>query len=185
MTKEVILPQYYQKNYQKIVSVQNEFVFDAFAGDIWDFRNIDFLKEGNNGVCISLCLINKNCANRFLQPQKAVILLEYDYQESIQTFRSEKHYPSLKEFGYVITEQNRIDILNLLVERKEVTIKDLERLLDFSGSTAYYHLTMMTRCNMVVTRNRGKTVLYRLNEQYFESIIEILRQHRINCKVSV
>ena len=177
MAKELMLSQYYEKNYQKIVSVQNDFDFDEFAEAVKGFRNIDFLNEEKSEVYFSVCLINKNCVNFFLHPQKPVILLGYNYIESIKDFFSRKHHPSLKEFGDVITEQNRIDILNLLVERKEVTIKDLEKLLDFSGSTAYYHLTMMTRCNMVKTRNQGKTVFYSLNQHYFESIIEVLSKY--------
>lgn len=177
MAKELLLSQYYEKNYRLIVGVQNDFDFDKFAKEVKGFRNIDFLNEEKNEMYFSICLLNKNCVNFFLNSQKVVILLGYDYQESIKDFFSQKYYPNLKEFGDVITEQNRIDILNLLVERKEVTIKDLERLLNFSGSTAYYHLTMMTRCNMVKTRNRGRVVLYSLNDQYFESIIEVLSKY--------
>lgn len=177
MAKEVLLSHYYETNYQQIMSLQNNFDFDTLAQEIKEFRNIDFSKNESNEICISICLLNKNCVCLFLQPKNIVFLLGYDYQESIQSYRSQKLLPDLKEFGDVITEQNRIDILNLLVEREEITIKDLEKLLDLSGSTAYYHLTMMMRYNIVKTRNQGRTVLYSLNEQYFESIIKVLSKY--------
>ncbi|HIQ59668.1 MAG TPA: helix-turn-helix transcriptional regulator [Candidatus Merdivicinus intestinavium] len=178
MAKELLLSQYYAKNYQQIVDMQNEFDFNIFAQEMKEFRNIDFLAtEANNEIYISTCLLNKNCVCLFVQSECTTILLGYDYHDSILTFFSQRHQPSLKEFGDIITEQNRIDILNLLVERKEVTIKDLEKLLNFSGSTAYYHLTMMMRYNMVKTRNQGRTVFYSLNEQYFESIIKVLSKY--------
>ena len=177
MGKELMLSQYYEKNYQQLVDMQNEFDFDKFSQEIKGFRNIDFTLEDTHPVCISTCLLHKNCICLFLQPKNIIILLGYDYRESILAYNSQKDLPNLKEFGDVITEQNRIDILNLLVVRKEITIKDLEKLLDFSGSTAYYHLTMMMRYNMVKTRNVGRTVLYSLNEQYFESIIKVLSKY--------
>lgn len=177
MSKELMLSQYYEKNYQQIIEMQNAFDFDMFVQKIKDFRDIDFSLEDSNPTCISTCLLNKNCVCLFLQSEDITILLGYDYQESIQAYHSKKNLPSLKEFGDIITEQNRIDILNLLVERNEITIKELEKLLDFSGSTAYYHLTMMMRYNMVKTRNVGRTVLYSLNEQYFESIIKVLSKY--------
>ena len=177
MSKEVLLSQYYEKNYQKIVTIQNNFDFDTLAEEMRQFRDIDFLKNENNDMCYSVCLLNKNCVCMFVQSKSVTAVLGYDYRDSIQFFRSQNKTPDLKEFGDVITEQNRIDILNLLVEREEVTIKDLEKLLTFSGSTAYYHLTMMMRYNMVKTRNEGRTVFYSLNRQYFESIIEVLTKY--------
>ena len=109
--------------------------------------------------------------------QIATIFLGYDYYESAKNQKTQYKLLNLKEFGDVITEQNRIDILDLMLERKEVTIKDLERLLNFTGSTAYYHLTMMMRLRMVKTRNQGRTVLYSINEQYFESIVGLLSKY--------
>lgn len=177
MSKEVLLSQYYEKNYQQLVDVQNSFDFETFAKEIKDFRDIDYVENLGQDVCISICLLNKNCVYLFLQTENIMIILGYDYHASIKFRSSKNKYPSLKEFGDIITEQNRIDILNLLVERKEITIKDLEKLLNFSGSTAYYHLTMMIRYNMVKSHNQGRTIFYSLNEQYFESIITILSKY--------
>lgn len=177
MSKEVLLSQYYEKHYQQIVEMQNNFDFETLAKEMKEYRNIDFLENESSEICITICLLNKSCLSLFLRPQNIVLLLGYDYRKSFQWYYSQKALPSLKEFGDVITEQNRIDILDLLVERKEITIKDLEKLLDFSGSTAYYHLTMMMRYNMVKTRNQGRTVFYSLNEKYFESIIEVLSRY--------
>ena len=102
-----------------------------------------------------------------------VLLLGYDYKESIISYNAQKGLPSLKELGDVLTEQNRIAILDLMLERE----KDLERLLSFTGSTAYYHLTMMMRVRMVKARNQGRTVLYSINEKYFGAISEMLRKY--------
>ncbi len=106
-----------------------------------------------------------------------ILLLGYDYKESIISYNAQKGLPSLKELGDVLTEQNRIAILDLMLEREEITIKDLERLLSFTGSTAYYHLTMMMRVRMVKARNQGRTVLYSINEKYFGAISEMLRKY--------
>ena len=115
---------------------------------------------------MSVCLINKNCFNFMYCKETPILLLGYDYKESIISYNAQKGLPSLKELGDVLTEQNRI-----------ATIKDLERLLSFTGSTAYYHLTMMMRVRMVKARNQGRTVLYSINEKYFELIVGILSKY--------
>ena len=55
-----------------------------------------------------------------------ILLLGYDYKESIISYNAQKGLPSLKELGDVLTEQNRIAILDLMLEREEITIKDFE-----------------------------------------------------------
>ena len=177
MTKNALLERYYEKNYSTIVDVQNNLSFDLLKEELEDFRDITFLSDETESIYITICLINKNCINLFCLNQIATIFLGYDYYESAKNQKTQYKLLNLKEFGDVITEQNRIDILDLMLERKEVTIKDLERLLNFTGSTAYYHLTMMMRLRMVKTRNQGRTVLYSINEQYFESIVGLLSKY--------
>ena len=177
MSKKILLEEYYEKNYSVILNIRNGMSFDSLKADLQSFRDVEFWEEENQNIGVSVCLINKNCFNLLCGKGCPTVLLGYDYKESIASYRAQKETPSLKEFGDVLTEQNRIDILNLMLERGEVTIKDLERLLNFTGSTAYYHLTMMQRLRMVKTRNCGRTVLYSINKPYFESVVGLLSQY--------
>ena len=177
MSKKVLLEEYYKKNYASFLDVQNDLSFDSLKNDLSSFYKIEFLEKECGDIFVSVCLINKNCFNLMYCKETPVLLLGCDYKESIISYNAQKELPSLKEFGDVLTEQNRIDILDLMLERKEITIKDLERLLSFTGSTAYYHLTMMMRIRMVKTRNQGRTVLYSINEKYFELIVDILSRY--------
>lgn len=183
MAKKILLERYYEKNYSTIIDVQNALSFDSLKEDLRSFGDIEFLDRENANIYISICLINKNCFNLLLRSKETpTIILGSDYKESMISYNSQNALPILKEFGDVLTEQNRIDILDLMLEREELTIKDLERLLNFTGSTAYYHLTMMMRLRMVKTRNQGRTVLYSINEQYFESIVGLLSKYFKNKK---
>ena len=177
MSKKVLLEEYYKKNYASFLDVQNDLSFDSLKNDLSSFYKIEFLEKECGDIFVSVCLINKNCLNLMYCKETPVLLLGCDYKESIISYNAQKELPSLKEFGDVLTEQNRIDILDLMLERGEITIKDLERLLSFTGSTAYYHLTMMQRLRMVKTRNQGRSVLYSINENYFDAILEILSKY--------
>ena len=177
MSKKVLLEEYYEKNYVSFLEVQNDLSFDSLKNDLSSFYKIEFLEKECESIFVSVCLINKNCFNFMYCKETPVLLLGYDYKESIIRYNAQKGLPSLKELGDVLTEQNRIAILDLMLEREEITIKDLERLLSFTGSTAYYHLTMMMRVRMVKARNQGRTVLYSINEKYFELIVGILSKY--------
>jgi len=72
-------------------------------------------------------------------------------------------------------ETSRVEILNLLLEQKEVTCKDLEKFFKFSGSTAYHHISLLTKVGAVKVRNEGKTIYYSLNKKYFNMLREQLK----------
>lgn len=83
----------------------------------------------------------------------------------------------LDEFGNAVSEKNRVEILNLMVKKGEVTIKDIESELGFTGTNAYYHLTLMLKTEMLKTRTRGRTVLYSINKDYFKRLCDSLTRY--------
>ena len=97
-------------------------------------------------------------------------MLGSDYIDALQYLSDIKLVPSLNEFGTALSEENRVSILQLIHDRKEVTIKDVEQALDMAGTNAYYHLSLMIRTGMLKTRNQGRTVLYSINRNYFDML---------------
>ena len=66
--------------------------------------------------------------------------------------------------------------MKLLSERKEVTCKDLEKEVNFSGSTAYHHISLLTKAGAVKVRNEGKTIYYSINKEFFNTLVEQLKE---------
>ena len=104
----------------------------------------------------------------FFIKEGAVYLLGYDYVSVISAIVKAKKTHSLEDLCGALSETSRIQILRLLLERKEVTCKDLEKIFNFSGSTAYHHITLLTKIGAVKVRNEGKTIYYSLNRKYFD-----------------
>lgn len=176
MTKEFMLSQYYEKNYQKILDVYNQTTFEILSENLKGLKDIDFLKKTNQELYVSYCLLNKFNLNFFGGQDGVVYLLGYDYFSVLDFVKNNKDL-NLLDFGNAICEESRVKILELLLERSEVTCKDLEKIFSFSGSTAYHHITMMTKIGVVKTRNEGKTILYSLNRKYFDAIIDVLSKY--------
>ena len=105
-----------------------------------------------------------------------MILLKYAYNlKSVYVVYSkdQSEEPDLCSLGTALCEESRIKILNFLLEREEVTCKDLEKEFSFSGSTAYHHINIMAKSGLVKTRNEGKTILYSINAKYIRNIIGV------------
>ena len=122
---------------------------------------------------VSFCCCAKNCI-KLNTAESSLIVLGADYEADIADLQNQMQRPALDLLGTVLSEQNRIDLLDLIYKKGEVTIHDIEEELGIAGTNAYYHLSMMLRIGMVKTRNRGRTLLYSFNEEYFISVADAL-----------
>ena len=176
MTKEFTLSKYYENNYQKIWDIYNQTTFEILSEQIKDISTLNFIKEENQSIYVSYCLLNMYCIDIVLIPEGVFTILGRDYLTSVALNKAPKSSFNLQEFGHACSEESRVKILQFLLEREEITCKDLEKEFSFSGSTAYHHITMMLKIGLLKSRNNRKTILYSLNRQYFDGIIEVLNK---------
>lgn len=168
--KEKLLAKYYNENMFQIIEIKVRLVEnEEDVVDICSHLNIDGFDD--DLTVISLCLINQNCMWAYGDKFLELLIVGCNYENVLSYYKRTPLISNLCSFGDIFSEKNRIDILKYMKAHGEITIKDLEKQLSFTGSTAYYHLTMMLKENMIIARNQGRTVLYRINPLYFKSII--------------
>ncbi len=169
--KEKLLNDYYKEEYRIIVEAQSITSDpDDFFKKICD--RVDGLETAPapDVVYWSVCLLNRHILYAFGEDTLEMVIVGYMYDFDAPKDKGAP-IPDLKDFGEIMSEPNRLAIIELIKERGEVTAKDLEKNLNFTGSTAYYHVTMMLKAGMLKTRVSGRTVFYRLNPKYFEGIL--------------
>lgn len=157
----------YNNNQRSISQIHD----DIYNGDILSKLNLN--NHNKSSINYSICIINKENVEVILSEKLTYLILGQDYKRKFET----TNYPDLKEFGNILTEENRIKILNLILKDGETTIKAIERTLDLSGTNTYYHISMMVRANMIITRNIGRTIYYSINKKYFTDIIKELSKY--------
>lgn len=177
MLKEVQLSAYYEKNYSSIFKAYNKLTLDILIEQLKPVKDYSYLKNEIGAFYLSYCLINHNCINAFVLNDACVGLLGIDYLNSIKNIGEKKNLVKLSDFGTALSEESRIHMLDLMLEKGEITCKDMEKVFHFSGSTAYHHLTILMKCGVVKTRYEGKLVLYSINDKYFDIAIEILSRY--------
>ena len=166
--KEILLSAYYKEHYATILEAHNNTTFEVLCENVKDIRDLSFLRDEEQSLYTSFCLVNKYFMQLFFIKEAAVYLLGYDYVSVVSAILKAKKTHSLEDLCSALSETSRIRILELLLERKEVTCKDLEKIFNFSGSTAYHHITLLTKIGAVKIRNEGKTIFYSLNRNYFD-----------------
>lgn len=166
--KEILLSAYYKENYETILEAHNKTTFEVLCENVKDLDNLTFLHDSDQVLWTSFCLVNKYLMRLFLVEQGAVYVLGCDYASIISAIVEAKKTNPLEDLCSALSETSRVQILRLLLERKEVTCKDLEKIFNFSGSTAYHHITLLTKIGAVKVRNEGKTIFYSLNRNHFD-----------------
>lgn len=172
MSKEFMLSEYYRDNYQKILDIYNQTTYELLCEQMEGIEiEYDTFNTSDQVMYTSYCLLNRFCISFYFLDSGCLSLLGYDYINHLDLVKEGCKEIDLCSLGTALCEESRVKILNFLLERGEATCKDLEKEFSFSGSTAYHHITIMTKAGLIKIRNRGKTILYSLNEKYINSII--------------
>ena len=174
--KEILLSAYYKENYDKIIEAHNNTTFEVLSQHVKGEKDLSFLQDEEQSLYTSFCLLNKYFMKLLFNSEGAIYLLGYDYVSIIDALVKAQKKQPLEELCGALSETSRMQILHLLLGRKEVTCKDLEKHFNFSGSTAYHHISLLTKAGAVKVRNEGKTIYYSLNRKYFDMIREQLKE---------
>ena len=180
MEKEILLSNYYKDNYGKIIELHNDTKFEMLCKPITVEKDLSFLNGDDQILYISYCLFNKFFMKYLFVKQGMVYLLGFDYVSVIESIAKSKKTRPLEELCGALSETSRVQILELLLEKKELTCKDLERIFNFSGSTAYHHITLLARIGAVKIRNEGKVIYYSLNKKHFDMMTNLLKKFSNN-----
>ncbi|WP_337665688.1 winged helix-turn-helix domain-containing protein [Pseudoruminococcus massiliensis] len=177
MAKEFVLSQKYEKSFRHITELQHQIdvkkLIDKLAKcnlKTGDFSSFD-------DIYISFCILNKNCVKSHYYDNKAILLLGADFEDYIDYIIGESTLPELNVFGNALAERNRIEILDLIVSKGEITIRDIEQELGFTGTNAYYHLSLMIKAKVIRSRNQGRTIIYSINKNYFDIVCDMLSKY--------
>ncbi len=174
--KEILLSAYYKENYEKILEAHNNLTFETLCDRVKELDDLSFLKGTGQILYTSFCLLYKYFMKLSFVGDGAVYLLGYDYICAIETLIELKTAYPLEVMCSALGETSRIQIMRFLLERGEIICKDLEKAFDFSGSTAYHHLSILLKSGALKVRNEGKTIYYSVNRKHFDMLIEQLKE---------
>lgn len=177
IAKEFLLSQTYDKSLRQLMELQNEFSLDEVWQALEDSRAEIIKDDKIETIYVSFCRYAQRNVSFFPLENGFVFMLGSRYRETLSYLHCQKKLPNLELVGKVLSEKNRIEILDLLLQRGEICMRDIEQVLGFSGTNAYYHLTMMQKAEMIKTSNRGRVVYYRLNPDCFKGACKLLSRY--------
>ena len=73
-----------------------------------------------------------------------------------------------------LSEEPRVRILHLLFKTNELSISDLEQILDFTQAKTSRHLTYLKNRGIVNTRHEDQWVFYSIKEEVMDMIRQVM-----------
>ena len=175
--KEAKLSSFYEKNYSTIFEIFNQLNLEIIIKQIEPLKDYNYLMERKPDVFLTFCLINRGIIYVASLKENVVFVLGDKYKFGIDEAKKTNDLYKLDTFGLALSEKNRVSILNYMTEKGVVTCKELEQRFNFSGSTAYHHLSTLFRLGIINTKYEGKNVYYSINSKYFDTIIKKLYRY--------
>lgn len=166
----------YENELEALVKFESNFKMKLIENYYNNVEMLDIKKY--KSILVVPCLYCKNSIKYYLNKQKLILLVGIDYIEYLASISFQKCVSRLDLFGNAIAEKNRVDILNLMLEKEEITRKDLEQELKLTGTNSYYHLNLMIKANIIKTRTFGKNVYYSINKQSIAAVINMLEKYK-------
>ncbi|WP_040489734.1 ArsR/SmtB family transcription factor [Indibacter alkaliphilus] len=74
-----------------------------------------------------------------------------------------------------LSEESRVRILHLLLENKELSISDLEHILDFTQTKTSRHLSYLKNAGLVGSRRVDQWIFYYILDEAYEIIQQIFK----------
>ena len=177
LTVQSSLRQKYESFGDKLFEFQSNFDLNSLVDSLKNSKSYSLDVELFNKILLCPCVISKNSLKGLCADDLIILFFGFDYKEQLSYILSQEYIPDLDTFGNAIAEKNRVDILDLMMNSGEITIKDLEQILNLTGTNAYYHLNLMIKANIVKARNKGRTVYYSINKEYFTSVLKFLNRY--------
>ena len=81
---------------------------------------------------------------------------------------------------YSLTKTTKLELTSLNLEQEKENnkiLKDIQDEFGFTAANSYYHLNKMQNSGMLLTRNQGRKVLYRINQIYFNRLSNIFGEY--------
>jgi DNA-binding transcriptional ArsR family regulator len=169
---ESVLDRYYKDNYATIIDIGNKMDFEKAIDTINERDNLSIDIRDLKCEYYSCCIISVNIFKKMYSMGNLTFIIGKNGLEFCQYLNKQNSNIELDKFGKIFSEPNRIKILKILTENEELYTSKIAQRLSLTVSAICYHLEMMVEVKMLFSRSEGRTVFFRINDNYFKSVVK-------------
>jgi ArsR family transcriptional regulator len=92
-------------------------------------------------------------------------------QINIQDVSKRKVFEKYESKFKAIADQKRLQIMNILTEKGEISVGDLAQLVDMTQSKLSYHLRVLLDAKIITKETKGTWSYYQLNQNEINHLL--------------
>lgn len=166
----------YEKRHEEMMKLQNRFSFERLASDMKNgFASLDI--ELFDEVIVTIECLARQVFGFAEHDGMLTVNIGLDYEDFTEWRFAINAPVKLDAFGTAISEKNRVDVLDLMLRKGEVTQREIEKELNMTPANSYYHIGLMQKANLIKRRNQGRTILYSINKECLKAAIGALEKY--------
>jgi ArsR family transcriptional regulator, arsenate/arsenite/antimonite-responsive transcriptional repressor len=94
-----------------------------------------------------------------------------DFKIPLQDVSTEKIFEKYESKFKAIADQKRLQIMNLLTQKGEISVCELAELVGMSQSKLSYHLKILLDADIITKETRGTWSYYQLNQKEINHLL--------------
>ena len=160
----------YDQRLNRIVKAQEAFDFGVFLKLIKEKQKKKDWNTGLEKIYVSFSLFDRYVVWREKSNKVGWYILGTDYEKNYQETYEKK--VDLAVFGNALGDPMRFGILKAVIQNKELTIGEITKNIGGATTTTLYHIDVLKKANLLMSRNKGRKVIYWVNERQLQLAME-------------
>ncbi len=170
ITKGYKLSNQYEQSRDVFSELESNFDWDETKAFYQNEYNRKINLSDKKYIYVSFALNYSYILTMHCEDVAATLILGKFYKKVIQYLKGKNNVANFKDFGSIISDATRMDILEMLLSREEAPIKEIEDQFGLTSANAYYHVSMMMKAGVLQSRNEGRLLYYSINRTFFREL---------------
>ena len=160
------------ENHYKVLADRISSFTENILNDIAE-NNKTYIIDINKPIYCSFGILNPDSINLWELKGVQFLYLGINYKVGI---KNEELF-DVEQLGKVLSDPNRVKILNHILRNGSTTVSTINRVFGFSGTTSYYHLSMMHKAGMLNISSKSKVIDYSINSKFFGNVLTFFKKY--------
>jgi len=176
-SKFMLVEKYFQKVKVKIEYAQRLIEAEGANSEILNLMGV----TPNSGETIycSVSSMQDKLAYVMKNEKQRCLIIGYGAIEKLQEMLGPRAF-DMYMISKALSDTLRIAIVNMVKEKGEMNTTEIANAFDKGLTAVFYHLNMLAEAQILLTRSRGRTVLYRVNTELFNNFSIFIKEFAVN-----
>ena len=129
----------------------------------------------NKPIYYSFGILNPDAINFWKMNDIQILYFGSNYKKNIK----KDELINIEQLGRILADPSRVKILNYVLLNGPTTVSTVNRIFGYSGTTSYYHLSMMHKAGMLNISSNGRVLCYSVSRKYFNHVLTFFKKYTI------